>query len=224
LKVILTGATGVIGAAALDELIAQPEVVKIACLTRKPLGKKHPKVVAILHEDFTQYAGALMTALEDYGACVWALGGKVSDSADLEDYTRVTHGFATAFAGVMATRFRDRFTFCYVSGMGADPSESSWLPWQKSTRHLKGRTERDLAALCANHPGLSVYSFRPGGVLPAGEGSWARKLLSPWVVGVEDLARALTDVALNGDRKPAGAYTLENGDIKERARQSRPAA
>jgi hypothetical protein len=131
--------------------------------------------------------------------------------------TRVTHTFTLALARPLAARARAPFSFCYLSGMGADPSESAWLPWEKLTRHLKGRTEKDLLALAAAHPQFSAHCFRPAGILPVGSSRVAHALLAPIVVGVDVLADALVDVATApGFRGRAPRIT--NGAIKKLTR------
>ncbi|MET1071491.1 MAG: hypothetical protein ABWY11_02470, partial [Umezawaea sp.] len=71
------------------------------------------------------------------------VGSEVRDRAR---YERITHDFTLALGTAMAATGRP-FTFCYLSGAGADPEEDSKIPWERVTRHLKGRTEKDLRAL-----------------------------------------------------------------------------
>lgn len=212
MKVVLTGATGFVGSEVLSQLIVHPEITRVTCLTRRPLPVVHPRVVAIEQQDFARYDGALLAGLADHTACLWTLGGKASDAESPAAYERVTHTFTIAFARAMAARAGGRFTFCYLSGMGADPTESSRLPWERTTRHLKGRTERDLRALAGQHEGFAVRCFRPGGILPRGSRSRMLALLGPWVIGVEALAKALVLAAIRPDVTTRD--TLENGGIK----------
>jgi hypothetical protein len=149
----------------------------------------------VLVDDFAHYDPAVLDGLATEDACIWTLGGKESDLRDPVAYERITHTFTLALARGLAERITRTFTFCYLSGMGADPSESARLPWQRLTRHLKGRTEKDLRTLAGAHPGFRVYSFRPAGILPVTTGRPVRRLLAPVGVGVDVLAEALIDVA-----------------------------
>jgi nucleoside-diphosphate-sugar epimerase len=219
MKIVLTGATGFVGSEVLSQMLAHPEVTQVTCLTRRPLSVAHRRLVAIVHEDFARYDDALVAQLADHAACIWTLGGKASDARSIEAYERVTHTFTLAFARAMAGRARGHFTFCYVSGMGADPAESSRSWWERTTRHLKGRTERDLRALEAGQGDLSVRCFRPGGILRRGSSAWIHRLLAPWVIGVEELAEGLVLAATTRDVPLDG--TIENADIKALARVAR---
>jgi hypothetical protein len=65
------------------------------------------------------------------------------------------HDFTLALATVAADA-AGPFVFCYLSGAGADPGETSTFPWERLTRHLKGRTEQDLRAPADAHPRFTV--------------------------------------------------------------------
>jgi nucleoside-diphosphate-sugar epimerase len=195
MKIVLTGATGFVGSHVLTRLLDDAAVTGVTALTRRPIGTVNAKLDNVVLDDFTSYDGRLVDELASHDGCIWALGGKDSDLADPAAYQRVTHTFTLSFARLVAARTTAPFTFCYLSGMGADPTETARLPWQRLTRHLKGRTERDLRQLAREHPGFEVHCFRPGGILPADTGPLLRALLSPIAVGVDQLVTALVRVA-----------------------------
>ena len=56
LKVILTGATGMVGEGVLYECLNHPEVEKVLVITRKPTGYSHPKLQEIIHPDFSDFS------------------------------------------------------------------------------------------------------------------------------------------------------------------------
>ena len=193
-KVVLTGATGFAGGEILAQLLVHPRVARVTCVTRKALSHGSPKLVTVLHPDFETYEPALLDTLADHDACLWALGGKASD-VDRALYERVTHTYTLVLAAGIASRVKRRFVFCYLSGMGADRSERAWLPWERETRHLKGRAERDLVALRASNEGFIAVNFRPGGIVRR-EQTGVRRWLAPITVTTSEVARAMIRVAI----------------------------
>jgi uncharacterized protein YbjT (DUF2867 family) len=127
MKIILTGATGFVGSNVLAHLVADPRISQISCITRHPIAPAQ-KVAMILQEDFLSYDPALLDRLAEHDSCIWALGGKASDLGEPETFARITHGFTLALAKGVAARAKRPFTFCYLSGMGADPTETARLP------------------------------------------------------------------------------------------------
>jgi nucleoside-diphosphate-sugar epimerase len=213
MRIVLTGATGFVGSEVLQKLATTPGVDEITCLARRAPAALPPKTTLILHDDFSRYDAGLINRLADHSACIWALGGKEADLGKPDVLERVTYTFTLAFARTLALRARRPFTFCYLSGMGADPTETARFPWERLTRHLKGRTERELAALQRDHQAFCSHSFRPGGILPTTAHAALDYLLAPIVVRVRALAQAMITAAV----EPAffgQAPLLHNSDIK----------
>jgi nucleoside-diphosphate-sugar epimerase len=222
MKIVLTGATGFVGGEVVTRLDRDPAVTHVTCLVRRTFAPPSPKIEPVVLDDFTAYPRTLVERLADHDACIWTLGGKDSDTADPALYTRITHDFTLAFAAAIAVPWADRrgFTFCYLSGAGADPGETARLPWQRLTRHVKGRTEKDLRALAARHRGLAVRCFRPGGILPTTVNPVVGALVAPISIRVDRLADALVAVAV--DPTSAAQAVLSNAAIKRLAASSRP--
>lgn len=217
MKIVLTGATGFVGAEVLSQLAASPSISGITCLSRRPVGIESPKVSTIIHSDFAVYDDRLLRELAGHSACIWALGGKASDLG--KALARITHTFTLSLAAGIAVHADRNFTFCYLSGMGADPTERAWLPWEKETRHLKGRTEKDLLTLQAGYPNFSAHNFRPGGILPRDSNTLLEAALGPIVVNVKTLAQAMI-VAATRPEMFRGQPTISNKEIKRMARLS----
>lgn len=73
-KIILTGATGLVGGAALRYYLSRPDVTSIVVITRAALEaelQNDPKVTVILHEDFESYPPDMLKKLEGAVACIW---------------------------------------------------------------------------------------------------------------------------------------------------------
>lgn len=155
MKVVLFGATGMVGAGALLECLDDRRVDSVLVVGRRACGVAHPKVTEVLVEDFFDY-DALKPRLEDADACFFCLGVSSVGMGE-EAYTRVTHDLTMAAARALLDAGA-RPTFCYVSGAGTDSTEHGRVMWAR----VKGRTENALLAL----PFRSVFLFRPGFIQP----------------------------------------------------------
>lgn len=72
MKIILTGATGFIGAEVLQQCLANPAIDSIVSLSRRPLDAiADPKLKVVVLKDFTVYDEEVMKALEGAEACIW---------------------------------------------------------------------------------------------------------------------------------------------------------
>ena len=76
MHLILTGATGLVGAAVLENMLAQESINRISILSRRPvkMAEGHDKAKVIIHKDFKNFDDALLEQLKDAQGCVWALG------------------------------------------------------------------------------------------------------------------------------------------------------
>ena len=72
-KVIIFGASGMIGAGALLECFADPDVARVLAVVRKPTGLRHAKLEEVVHADFFDYA-PLQPRWPDFDACLFCLG------------------------------------------------------------------------------------------------------------------------------------------------------
>lgn len=154
MKVIVFGATGMVGQGVLRECLPADDVEAVAAVGRSAGGQRHPKLIEIVHKDLNDLS-AIEDQLRCYDACFFALG--VSSVGRSEaDYARVTFGF-TITAGETLARLNPGMKFVYVSGLGTDSSEQGRTMWAR----VKGRTENALLRLP-----LEAYMFRPGFIQP----------------------------------------------------------
>lgn len=82
MHLILTGATGLIGAGVLQQMLTMESVSRISVLSRRPVAMvegHEEKAKVIIHKDYKNYDAALLEQLKDAQGVVWALG--VSQSA-----------------------------------------------------------------------------------------------------------------------------------------------
>ncbi len=156
MRVIITGATGMVGEGVLLECLEHPAVEQVLLISRKPYGLAHPKVSECLVPNFMELE-PFASKLTGYDACFFCAG--VSSAGMNEaDYTRITYDTTLSFAQTLA-KVNPLMTFTYVSGASTDSSEKGRMMWAR----VKGRTENALTRL----PFKGVYNFRPGLMKPS---------------------------------------------------------
>jgi len=155
IRVVITGATGMVGEGVLHECLLSSQVEKLLVVTRKPIGISHPKLSEFLLSDFFDLS-ALHAVVEGYNACFFCLGVS-SVGRNKETYEKMTYDLTMGFAKILV-KVNPRMIFCYISGAGTDTTQKSKLHWAR----VKGKTENDLQKLGF----LQTYLFRPGMLKP----------------------------------------------------------
>jgi len=154
MKVLVFGATGMVGQGVLMESLRDPDVELVATIGRTATGVHNSKLKEIIHTDFNEYT-SIASQLTGLDACFFCLG--VSSAGMTEaGYRRITYDFTLAAAEELS-RVNPGMTFLYVSGAGTDSSEHGRTMWAR----VKGQTENALLRLP-----LSAYMFRPGVIVP----------------------------------------------------------
>jgi len=216
MKVILFGATGMIGQGVLRECLLDAGVASVLVVGRSPGGQRHAKLHEILHDNFFDFA-AIESQLAGYDACFFCLGVS-SLGMDEARYRHLTYDITLAAARTLS-RLNPDMVFIYVTGQGTDSTERGRLMWAR----VKGKTENDLLKL----PFKAAYMFRPAGIQPLhgirSKTAWvqtiyvvAAPLLSllnhvapNYMTTTEQVGRAMIRVARDGYPKPV----LESEDI-----------
>jgi len=155
MKVILFGATGMLGQAVLRESLLDPDITQVQSIGRNRTGLLDPKFNEVIVKDLLDYT-SVEKELVGFDACFFCLGTSSAGKNEAE-YTRITHDFTLAAAETLS-RLNPQMTFVYISGEGADSSEKSKTMWAR----VRGKTENDLFRL----PFKAVYVFRPGVIQP----------------------------------------------------------
>jgi uncharacterized protein YbjT (DUF2867 family) len=219
-RLVIVGATGMVGGYALRYALDQPAVGSVIAISRRTLGISHPKLHEVLHQDFGD-CSALAPALADQDAAIFCLGaytGAVSDA----QLRAVTVGYVIEFARVLRASSPDA-AFSFLSGSGADPSERSRMAFAR----YKGEAEN--ALLASGFPRL--YIFRPAYIYPVEPRKEPnlsyrvlreiyplfRTLFPNQVIRADDLARAMVDVVATGTGV-APSQVFENRDIRSLVR------
>jgi uncharacterized protein YbjT (DUF2867 family) len=216
MKVIITGATGMVGKGVLLACLGDKRVSHVLTLGRSVVGISHPKLTELVHDNLLQI-GPIADKLSGYDACFFCLGTS-SMGVSKEEYRRITHDLTVHIAQVLLTR-NPGMTFCYVSGAGTASAEKSSMDWA----NVKGRVENELLRMGFKR----AFMFRPAMILPEGgvrsRTGWVNALyivlgplfrvLMPMFPGsittTTILGRAMVRVALEGFARPV----LEGKDI-----------
>ena len=155
IKVIITGATGMVGEGVLFECLQNPKVSEVLIINRRHYEMEHPKLKELIVPDFFQIDRVAYNLVR-YDACFFCAG--ISSVGMKEDkYTRITYDTTMAFAKTLLA-VNSNIVFTYISGAHTDSSEKGRMMWAR----VKGRTENDLAKLGFR----GEYNFRPGVMQP----------------------------------------------------------
>ncbi len=156
MKVIITGATGMVGEGVLLECLANSHVEEILIVSRSPYGEiKSSKLKECIVPDFFNLE-SVHDQLKGYDACFYC-AGKSSVGMNVQDYNRIINEMAISFAQNLLS-LNPGMTFCHVSGTGTDSTEKGKVMWAR----IKGKAENALMKL----PFKGVYNFRPALMKP----------------------------------------------------------
>lgn len=214
MRVLITGATGMVGKGVLIECIESPEIDSVLIINRSSAGISHPKVTEIILKDFTDFT-SVKNKLKGYDACFYCMG--ISSLGMKEDeYFRITYSMTEALAKLLY-EINPGMVFDYVSGEGTDSTEKGKIMWAR----IKGKTEN----LIFNTGFKDAYAFRPGVIIPEkgvkSKTNWVNfmyaltkpifplMLRSKFVTSSSKMGKAMINSVLH----PQGKKVLENRDI-----------
>ena len=216
MKVILFGATGMVGQGVLRECLLDADVEIVLAVGRSPTGVQSAKLREILHGNFLDFS-TIESQFAGFDACFFCLGVSSVGMSE-ERYRHLTYDITLAAATTLS-KLNPGMVFVYVTGQGTDSTEQGRLMWAR----VKGKTENDLLKL----PFKAAYMFRPAGIQPLhgvkSRTAWVQAiyvvtapLLSylartapKYMTTSEQLGRAMIKVARDGYPKPV----LESEDI-----------
>ncbi|MBQ8104675.1 MAG: NAD-dependent epimerase/dehydratase family protein [Afipia sp.] len=216
MKVIVFGATGMVGQGVLRECLRDGDVTEVLTVGRSATGQPHPKLCELVHKDFLDFS-TIEKDITGYDACFFCLGVS-SIGMDAERYRHLTYDITLAAARPLA-RLNPGMTFVYVTGASTDSTEQGRVMWAR----VKGKTENDLLKL----PFKAAYMFRPGAIQPLhgvrSKTAWVQAIyvmtgpllsflhqVAPnFVTTTEEVGRAMLSVAKRGYPRPI----LEMEDI-----------
>lgn len=155
MKVIITGATGMVGRSVLNQCLESDNVQEVLLIGRTPLALNHPKITELIHPDFSDFS-QVQTELSGYDACFHCMGIS-SLGINEQNYNHITYEMTYALASSLVN-VSPQITFNYLSGTGADSSEQGSVMWAR----VKGKTENMLL----NIGFADAYMFRLGALFP----------------------------------------------------------
>ncbi|HVW08706.1 MAG TPA: hypothetical protein VHC90_08990 [Bryobacteraceae bacterium] len=155
MRIILFGASGMVGQGVLRECLRDPDVDLVLLIGRTPIAQQHPKIRQIVRPDPGDLA-PIQSELTGYDATFFCLGVS-SAGMSAADYKRLTYDLTIRAARTLADQ-NPQMTFIYVSGKGTDSSERGAIAWAR----VKGATENALLRM----PFKAAYMFRPGAIRP----------------------------------------------------------
>jgi uncharacterized protein YbjT (DUF2867 family) len=218
MKVILFGATGMVGQGALRECLLDPTVERVLTIGRNPTGQHHAKLREIRHDNFLDYS-AIESDLVGYDACFFCLGIS-SVGLSEERYRHITYDFTLAAARTLS-KLNPAMVFIFVTGRGTDSTMQGQLMWAR----VKGETENELLKL----PFKAAYMFRPAAIQPLhgikSKTAWyqaiyavaaplfglLKRVAPKYITTTERIGRAMIKVARDGYTKAV----LESDDINQ---------
>jgi uncharacterized protein YbjT (DUF2867 family) len=205
MKVVIFGATGMVGEGVLRECLEDSQVQSVLVVGRSSVRLTDPKIREILHADFLDFA-PIQSQFAGYDACFFCLGVSAAGMSE-ESYRRLTYDVTLAAAEAMVS-VNPNLTFCYVSGEGTDSTERGRAMWAR----VKGKTENALLRM----PFKAAYMFRPGFIQPLkgvrSKTRWyqaiytvlgplypiLRRLVPGYVTTTVNVGRAMIHVATSG--------------------------
>ncbi|MEL6562678.1 MAG: NAD(P)H-binding protein [Bacteroidota bacterium] len=211
MKVLIAGASGMVGGLILQHCLESDKISQVISLVRKESSTNHEKLSELVVNDFADYSG-MEDVFSDVVVAFFTIGvytGQVPD----DQFKIITVDYAVEFAKAVKNQ-NPNATYCLLSGAGADQTEKS----KTSFARYKGMSENQITAL-----GLQFYSFRPAYIYPV----QARKepnvmysvsrFLYPLIrlfgsnasIKSTELARAMFTVGVSGTNQSI----LENRDI-----------
>lgn len=217
MKVLLFGATGMVGQGVLRECLSDPEIGSVVTVGRNATGQRHGKLEELVVADLTDLSKHA-PRLTGFDACFFCLGVSALGMSE-QQYSKVTYDLTMSVARTVA-KLSPNITFIYVSGKGTDNTERGRIMWAR----VKGRTESALLALP-----IKTYMFRPGAIIPLhgvrSRTGWynamyaiarplfpvLKKVFPDSVTTTEQMGRAMIAVARNG----SSVRVLETPDINK---------
>ena len=152
--ILFAGSSGLVGAIALNKLLADPRVEKIILVSRSAQTLTHPKLKQIITSlDLLDSVDLLEYGIDRVDAALCTLGTTIKKAGSREDFKKVDKDFVLNFAKF--SKKCGAAQFSVISALGADSKSSIFY------NQVKGEMEEALREL--NFQSLAI--FRPSLIL-----------------------------------------------------------
>ncbi len=215
MRVIIFGATGMVGQSVLRECLVDEEIQEVLLIGRNRTGNDHQKVREFELDDITDLS-SIEQELSRIDACFFCVGISSFRIREAE-YSRITYDLTLSVAQSLVI-INPLMTFIFVTGSGTDSTGKGRVMWAR----VKGKTENALLGLGFR----GAYMFRPAFILQKQGIKSKTKLYqllydglkpvtpllmrSSWAVTSDQLGKAMIRVAKQGYPTPI----IESVDIK----------
>ncbi len=209
MKVLILGATGMVGGEVLEQCLANEKIQRVLTIGRRKSGIENPKLKEVGHGDFLDYS-TVEAELKNVDVCFYCLGvyqAKVSK----DQFWEITVDYLAALVRTFE-RVNRAVRFCLFSAQGASTNERNPIRFAKA----KGRAENILLTSEL----AEKFVFRPGFIMPGPQSknvTLSAKLFEPIYrlfpkIGIDapELARVMIEVGMNQHE----LTVFENRDLR----------
>jgi len=205
-KLILTGATGRIGSAVLQQCLLDTQVTSLVVLTRRPLPDyvQFAKIKILVIPDFSNYTADVVEQLQGADGCIWCMTTTSGDAKLELEYPKV---FAEAMSPYIDSGVK-LFRYIHLSGALVERNQEKVLWLKGPIRKIKGQAETQMIEW-ARTQGLQsrwiTIVARPGFVVTK-QSVFSRLAIAMggtvgWTIGANDLALALLQAVMIDSEK-----------------------
>ncbi|KAI5464442.1 hypothetical protein BGZ63DRAFT_401394 [Mariannaea sp. PMI_226] len=229
MKILIVGASGMIGGEALIQCLAHPHVSSVTAFVRRDLAPEvsdHPKLKSVVVKDFSIWPDDLLREHADAAAMIWAMGTYTGSlAADLE-YPLAFQENMTRVLEARPSGSRPRFRFIQLSGKFVRQDQDKKLWFLEKPRKIKGQLETKTLAREKNHAAVwKSFVVKPGGVVAktiTGGGmvglltSMSTIMGENWAIRIDELGAFMTYLAVDGEGEDS---IIENARVVNRGRE-----
>ncbi|KAI0150358.1 hypothetical protein GGR57DRAFT_472527 [Xylariaceae sp. FL1272] len=218
MKVLIVGASGLIGSAALSRCLSHPKITQVIAFVRRDLPAEllnNSKLQCVTHTDFSSWPEDLLRSHADAAGMIWAMGTyKGDEKADYEYPLTFMSSMSQALSSQSPRRV---FRYVQLSGKLVRQDQEKRLWFLEEPRKLKGRLETAALAFQEQNPAIwRTFIVKPGGVVPFVPSLFATVMGENWCVRNEELAAFMTYLVIDGNEEHD---VIENARIVRKGRE-----